>query len=55
MLPPTAVTLRELAGYESVGAALAAAAGRDAATPVLPRVERGPDGTDRFVFHPGGD
>jgi 8-oxo-dGTP pyrophosphatase MutT (NUDIX family) len=49
MLPPTTVTLGELAGYRSVDAALAAGATRDAATPVLPRVERLPDGTARFV------
>lgn len=39
MLPPTRVTLDELAGYDSVPAALAAAADRDAATPILPTVE----------------
>lgn len=49
MLPPTAVALAELAGFETVGAALAAGAGRDAATPVLPRVERSADGTARLV------
>jgi 8-oxo-dGTP pyrophosphatase MutT (NUDIX family) len=49
MLPPTAVTLRELAGYRSVRAALTAATGRDTATPVVPRVERAADGTARFV------
>lgn len=48
MLPPTAVTLRELARYDSVEAVLAAAADRDAATPIQPRLERTPDGT--FIF-----
>jgi 8-oxo-dGTP pyrophosphatase MutT (NUDIX family) len=42
MLPPTVVTLRELAAYPDVAAALAAE--RDAARPVLPRIEVGPDG-----------
>jgi 8-oxo-dGTP pyrophosphatase MutT (NUDIX family) len=50
MLPPTSVTLRELAGYGSVGAALAATAGRDAATPILPRAVRDVDGTPRLVL-----
>ena len=50
MLPPTAVTLGDLAGYESVGAALAATAGRDAVTAILPRVEHHPDGSARLVM-----
>jgi 8-oxo-dGTP pyrophosphatase MutT (NUDIX family) len=50
MLPPTSVALGELAGYGTVAAVLAAAGGRDTATPVLPRVERSPDGTARFVI-----
>lgn len=50
MLPPTSVTLGELAGYDSVEEVLAAAAGRDAATPILPRVEVDPDGTPRLVL-----
>jgi 8-oxo-dGTP pyrophosphatase MutT (NUDIX family) len=50
MLPPTSVTLGELAGSDSVEAVLAAAAVRDAATPVMPRVEQGPDGTVRLVM-----
>jgi 8-oxo-dGTP pyrophosphatase MutT (NUDIX family) len=41
MLPPTRVTLAELAGYDSIDTALAAAAHRDAVTPVLPRVVDG--------------
>lgn len=50
MLPPTSVTLGELAGYDSVAKVLAAVDDRDAATPVIPRVEHGPDGTARFVI-----
>lgn len=50
MLPPTIVTLRELGGYPDVTSALAAAAGRDAATPVIPRI----DG-DRLVIDPSAD
>jgi 8-oxo-dGTP pyrophosphatase MutT (NUDIX family) len=50
MLPPTSVTLRELTGLESVDAALAAAAGRDAAKPIEPHVEWAPDGTGRLVL-----
>ena len=42
MLPPTAVTLRELAAYPSVEQALAA--DRDAAHPVEPELVRGRDG-----------
>jgi 8-oxo-dGTP pyrophosphatase MutT (NUDIX family) len=49
MLPPTMVTLRQLAGFGSVDAALAAAASRDAATPILPRVEWDPAGAARLV------
>jgi 8-oxo-dGTP pyrophosphatase MutT (NUDIX family) len=50
MLPPTIETLRGLAGSGSVGAVLAAAAGRDAATPIVPRVEWAPDGSARLVL-----
>ena len=45
MLPPTAATLRDLAGYAAPDAVFAAAAGRDAARLVQPRVCTGPDGT----------
>jgi 8-oxo-dGTP pyrophosphatase MutT (NUDIX family) len=41
MLPPTRVTLAELAGHPSIDAALAAAKDRDVTTPVLPRVVDG--------------
>jgi 8-oxo-dGTP pyrophosphatase MutT (NUDIX family) len=50
MLPPTAVTLRELAAYPSVEAALAAGATRDAGTPVQPRIEVEPSGGARLVL-----
>ncbi|MPZ27613.1 MAG: NUDIX domain-containing protein [Micromonosporaceae bacterium] len=50
MFRPTSVTLGELVGFDTVGAALAAGAGRDAATAVLPRVEQSADGTARFVI-----
>jgi 8-oxo-dGTP pyrophosphatase MutT (NUDIX family) len=49
MLPPTSVTLRELAAYSSIDGVLAEA-GRDAATPVRPRVVFAPDGTARLLF-----
>jgi 8-oxo-dGTP pyrophosphatase MutT (NUDIX family) len=45
MLPPTIVTLRELAAYPAVEDAIAAAGERDPATAVMPRLEFGPDGT----------
>ncbi|MFC0533588.1 NUDIX hydrolase [Phytohabitans kaempferiae] len=48
MLPPTVVLLRNLAEYPDVAAVLAAAADRDAATPVMPRAELAPDGTVRL-------
>ncbi|HEY8475057.1 MAG TPA: NUDIX hydrolase [Natronosporangium sp.] len=50
MLPPTLETLRGLTGCESVPAALAAAADRDAATPIAPYVEWQADGTGRLVI-----
>jgi 8-oxo-dGTP pyrophosphatase MutT (NUDIX family) len=53
MLPPTLVTLRELARHDSVEAALAAAAARDCATPVRPRLVRDPDGTARIALTEG--
>lgn len=50
MLPPTRVTLGELAAHDTVDDVLRAARDRDAATPVLPRVERAPDGTAHLVL-----
>jgi 8-oxo-dGTP pyrophosphatase MutT (NUDIX family) len=43
MLPPTIVTLRELAGYASVDAAMAAATERDPAFGIMPSIELGDD------------
>jgi 8-oxo-dGTP pyrophosphatase MutT (NUDIX family) len=48
MLPPTVVMLRELAAYPDIAGVLAAAADRDAATAVTPRVEVAADGTVRL-------
>lgn len=48
MLPPTITVLRELAAYSDVDSALAATAGRDAATPLMPRLS---GGGDRLVLH----
>lgn len=45
MLPPTSRTLRELAEHSTVEQALAAATGRDATTPVRPKVVE-----DRLVY-----
>jgi 8-oxo-dGTP pyrophosphatase MutT (NUDIX family) len=50
MLPPTVVTLRELSAYRSIAGATAAAAERDVARPVLPKVEPTPDGGARMVL-----
>jgi 8-oxo-dGTP pyrophosphatase MutT (NUDIX family) len=50
MLPPTQVTVREVAANPDVAEVLAAADLRDAATPITPRFELGPDGTARFVL-----
>lgn len=44
MLPPTRSTLRDLAACRTVADVVAAAAHRDAATPILPRVELAGDG-----------
>ncbi len=44
MLPPTLVTLRQLAEYSTVDDAMAAAAERDAATAVMPRIDLAHDG-----------
>jgi 8-oxo-dGTP pyrophosphatase MutT (NUDIX family) len=45
LLPPTSRTLRELAQFSTVDAAVVAAAGRDASTPVRPQVVG-----DRLVY-----
>ncbi|GID96910.1 NUDIX domain-containing protein [Amorphoplanes digitatis] len=44
MLPPTRVMLNDLSAYGSLEEVVAASAGRDAAEPVMPRVELTPDG-----------
>jgi 8-oxo-dGTP pyrophosphatase MutT (NUDIX family) len=50
MLPPTMVTLAEVAACPDLAAVAAAAAGRDVATPVTPRLELPPDGEPRLVL-----
>jgi hypothetical protein len=52
MLPPTVVTLREIAAYGTVGEVLAAGWDRPIA-PVTPRLRLGPDGNR--VELPGGE
>lgn len=49
MLPPTLVTLAEVGACPDLAALPGAAAGRDPARPIMPRVEPAPDGTARFV------
>jgi 8-oxo-dGTP pyrophosphatase MutT (NUDIX family) len=49
MLPPTRLTLRQLAGYPNVAAALDASAGRDVASVIMPRIELGRDGVGRLI------
>jgi 8-oxo-dGTP pyrophosphatase MutT (NUDIX family) len=44
MLPPTRHTLNQLASALTIEGVVAASAHRDAATPVMPRIEVGPDG-----------
>ncbi|MFI6760495.1 NUDIX hydrolase [Micromonospora sp. NPDC050417] len=50
MLPPTRVTLTEVAACGALAGVPAAASARDVATPVLPRLELAPDGTGRFLL-----
>jgi 8-oxo-dGTP pyrophosphatase MutT (NUDIX family) len=50
MLPPTMVTLSELATCPDLSAVPAAAAGRDAATAIMPRLELPAGGQARFVL-----
>jgi 8-oxo-dGTP pyrophosphatase MutT (NUDIX family) len=54
MLPPTRATLRQLGRHGTVGALFEAAAGRDAATPVRPRVDFDAEGNGTLVV-PIGD
>jgi hypothetical protein len=44
MLPPTVYTLRQLAGYDSIDALLAASDERDLTSPVKPHIEFDEDG-----------
>ncbi|MFY1674891.1 NUDIX hydrolase [Plantactinospora sp. WMMB334] len=50
MLPPTLITLTELAGCPDLAAVPVAAAGRDPARPLTPRLATAPDGTSRFTL-----
>ncbi|WP_372443201.1 NUDIX hydrolase [Actinoplanes teichomyceticus] len=45
MLPPTRHTLRQIAACGGIPGVVAASAHRDAATPVMPRIDISPDGT----------
>jgi len=49
MLPPTRVTLDEVAACGDVAEVVVAAAGRDASAPVTPELRIDPDGTVRFT------
>jgi 8-oxo-dGTP pyrophosphatase MutT (NUDIX family) len=49
MLPPTRSTLRQLGAHPTIAAVVEAAAGRDAATPVEPRIEFGDDGSGTLI------
>lgn len=50
MLPPTLVTLGEVAAHPDLDAVVAAAARRDPATPVTPRLGTAADGTPRLLL-----
>ncbi|PZF97513.1 NUDIX hydrolase [Micromonospora deserti] len=50
MLPPTLVTLAQVAACGDLAGVARAAAGRDAATPVTPRLDLPPHGSPRFVL-----
>lgn len=49
MLPPTRSTLRQLGRYPTIAAVAEAAAARDAATPVEPRIDFGDDGSGTLI------
>jgi 8-oxo-dGTP pyrophosphatase MutT (NUDIX family) len=49
LLPPTRVTLAEIAACADISAVFAAAAGRDSGAPVKPRIETAPDGELRLI------
>ncbi|GIG85396.1 NUDIX hydrolase [Plantactinospora endophytica] len=50
MLPPTIITLTEIGNCPDLAALPAAAAGRDASIPVMPRFAQAEDGTSHFVL-----
>lgn len=50
MLPPTMLTLGQVAACPDLAALPRASAERDAATPITPRIEADVDGTPRFVL-----
>ncbi|WFE62559.1 NUDIX domain-containing protein [Micromonospora sp. WMMD714] len=50
MLPPTLVTLAEVAAAGDLAGVARAAAGRDASTPVIPRLHLPEDGTPHFTL-----
>jgi 8-oxo-dGTP pyrophosphatase MutT (NUDIX family) len=50
MLPPTRVTLAEVAACADLAGLPAAAAGRDVTTPITPRLEETADGAAQFVL-----
>jgi hypothetical protein len=50
MLPPTLVTLAQVAACGDLAGLPAAAAARDAATPVTPRLDLPEDGSPRFLL-----
>ncbi|MBQ1024302.1 NUDIX domain-containing protein [Micromonospora sp. C95] len=50
MLPPTLVTLREMAACTDLAAVAAAAAGRDAVTPITPRLDLSDPERPRFYL-----
>ncbi|MFD6564772.1 NUDIX hydrolase [Micromonospora profundi] len=50
MLPPTLVTLAQVAAAGDLAGVARAAADRDAATPITPRLDLPPDGEPRFVL-----
>ncbi|HEX5597805.1 MAG TPA: NUDIX hydrolase [Micromonosporaceae bacterium] len=50
MLPPTLLTLREVAACPDLSGVLAAAADRKASAPIMPRLESRSDGSAHFVL-----
>ncbi len=50
MLPPTMVTLRQLAAFDSLDAAMLAGASRDLSTPLMPRFGTDADGPHLLIL-----